>query len=485
MLTLERAMAEYFKLSQPDFAENNKDILPIFTAAAVALATKMWIKRVDVMPGTFYIALLGEPGTGKTSFFRKYLRLFRHTEIEEINIGSPEAMLKDIKYIKHGYIWYDEVSHLAKLADSYMGTLFPLLNKAYYLDGLSQTRTDNKKSVVIEPESYFIHVYFGGVPADWAMIEKKAVGGFVRRTLVLYVKGEIPYFNEDALPPDEERRRAKLYNLINAVFKALQHIEIMIRISGLSALAEKLQREQIDREKKRMIEEYMYKVLAGRIVANIITFDVDEDPKLLTVKELVDRMKQNAERYGIYFEVGVATADKVDVFISYELHDDDDYNEKKDMKITDFVGVNFAALTYQQLINSIRPLVGAPDQITMRNMEKIQQWLESGGKLIVSKREFLRKILHIGDPRNYLPVLQLLEDAGVIKIVDFIYRGRNVQYVVLDTKARICANCAHYRNPQECPLLEGVFDFKEAAAKVPPWRAACEKFEGVDENEDN
>ena len=55
------------------------------------------------------------------------------------------------------------------------------------------------------------------------------------------------------------------------------------------------------------------------------------------------------------------------------------------------------------------------------------------------------------------------------------------KYVVLDTKARICANCVHYRNPQECPLLEGVFDFKEAAAKVPPWRAACEKFEGVEE----
>ena len=96
-------------------------------------------------------------------------------------------------------------------------------------------------------------------------------------------------------------------------------------------------------------------------------------------------------------------------------------------------------------------------------------------------KRFAREILHTATPQYYKDVLTILQDAGFIRIVEYPYKGRMAKYVVLDTKARICANCAHYRNPQECPLLKGVFDFKEAAAKVPPWKPACEKFEGVEE----
>ncbi|MCD6572039.1 MAG: hypothetical protein J7K62_02070, partial [Thermoplasmata archaeon] len=459
MYTLEKAMIEYFKLSRPDFSESNRDILPIFVASAVSLTSKVHIKRYVPIPSTFYVALIGEPRTGKTAFYKAYFRLFRGTGIGEIPLGSPEAMLKGIESTRHGYIWYDEVSHLAKLIDSYMGTLLPLLNKMYYLDGLSQTRTDNRRSVIVDPESYFVHVYFGGTPTDWSMLEKKAVGGFVRRTLVVYTKGMIPFFSETSLSIEEEKRRAKLYNLTNAVLKALNKIEIMVRLKGLSLLAEKLEREQLDNEKKSMIEEYMYKILAGRLIANLITFDINEDPHTIESNIVLERIKENAKKHGVGFEVWNATSTHAEIYLEYKVNSVEETSEDRDPKITDYLPPNFSIMTYEQLVRSVKPQLSAPDQIIMKNIERVKQWLNSGGNVVISKRTFVQQILHTANPQFYKPVLEILQDAGYIRIVDYVYKGRQAQYVVLDPKARICGNCAHYRDPKECPLIKDVFDF--------------------------
>jgi len=481
MLTLERAMTEYFKLSRPEFSQNNADILPIFAASAVALASQMSVKRYITIPATFYIALIGEPRSGKTSFFNAFLRLFRGTHVGEIPIGSPEAMLKAIKEIRHGYIYYDEVSHLAKLLDSYMGTLLPILNKMYYLDGLSQIRVDNKKSVIVEPESYFVHVFFGGTPADWSVIERKAVGGFVRRTLVLYVKGQIPFFSEPEISIEEEKRRAQLSNLINATLKALTHIRLTVRVKGLTSLAEQLSKEFLDNEKKSMIEEYMYKIIAGRLVANLITLDINEKPRDITADVIKKRIKQNAERYGIKCEDWGTTGDYYEMYLEYDATDVDADNKGSDVKITDYLPPHFARVTFEQLVRSVRPQLSAPDQITMRNVERIRQWLEAGGSVVVSMTKFGREILHVGNPQFYKPVIEILQAAGYIRVVEYQRKGKLAQYVILDPKARICGNCAFYRSLDKCPKLEGIFDFKEAAEKVPPWADACEKFEEVGE----
>jgi len=481
LYTFERAFAEYFKLSRGAFYSNNAEIMPIFSAAAVSLASRMWVDGIDMNPATFFIALIGEPRTGKSSFLRHYFHLFRSTGVSSIPIGSPEAMLKSIDAIRHGYVWYDEVAHLAKLIDSYMGTLPTIFNKAYYLDELSQVRMDNKKSVVVDAESYFIHIYFAGAPSDWSMIEKKAVGGFVRRTLVLPVRGIIPFFAKDRIAVDEVRLRANLYARINTILKLLTYLRVTIYLPDFPALAEHLMKEQIDNEKKSMVEEYFYKVLAGRILANLITFDIEEDPRAWNVNELLARLRSIAKRYGLHIEVSNVSHPPIDVYIEVTEQLEDEDGEKADKKITDYMPPNFAIATYMALIGTIKPRVSAPDDLTMKNVERIQQWLESGGAVVVSRKEFAQKILHTRNPQYYRPVLDVLMDAGYIRIVDYAYKGRPAQYVVLDPKARICANCAHYRDPKECPLLEDVFDFKEAATKVPPWKAACEKFEEVEE----
>jgi len=481
MYSFARAFSEYFKLKRPEFCRNNPDIPQIFAASAIALASKMWVEGTDEVPGVFYIALIGEPRTGKTSFLRHYFRLFKGTSVSSIPIGSPEAMLKAINEIRHGYVWYDEVAHLAKLMDSYMGTLPTILNKAYYLDELAQIRMDNKKSVIVSAESYFIHVYFAGTENDWANIERKAPGGFVRRTLTLFVDGIIPFFKKYSLSLEEEARRYALEKAINTILTILKNTVITVRLPELPALAEKLEQEYIDNEKKSMIEDYLYKVFAGLLVAHLITFDLSEDPDSWNLNEILERMKRNAERYGIRVEYEDPSRAPVSVSVDARVLSALSDTSKEDVKITDYLPPNFALQIYNMLIDSTKRKISAPDTVVLKNVERIKQWLESKGGVVVSKYQFTREILHTGNPSYYNFVLQILQDAGYIRIVDYAYKGRPAQYVVLDPKARICANCAHYRDPKECPLLKDVFDFKEAATKVPPWKPACEKFEEVEE----
>lgn len=474
MVTLRAAFNEYFKLRRPEFCHNNPRIPEIFSAAAVALASKMWVEGTDEVPGVFYIALVGEPRTGKSSFLRHYFRLFRGTGISQIPIGSPEAMLKAIDEVQHGYIWYDEVAHLAKLIDSYMGTLPTILNKAYYLDELSQIRTDNKKSVVVSAESYFIHVYFAGTEEDWANIERKAPGGFVRRALTLHVDGIIPFFKKHRLSLEEEARRYALEKAIRTILEILKHMVITVRLPEFPSLAGKLMSEYIDNEKKSMVEDYFYKVFAGLLVSHLITFDLNENPESWNVNEILDRIQANAKKYNI--RVDYESPLKVPVTVEIDARNLD-VEEGDEAKITDYLPPNFAGHVYNMLVEATKRKVSAPDSVIMKNVERIKQWLESKDNVVVSKYKFTREILHTGNPSYYNYVLQILQDAGYIKVVDYVYRGRQGQYVVLDPKARVCANCTHYQQ-ESCPLIMGITDRRLAIAAVPPWNEPCEKFEG-------
>jgi len=483
MLTLEQAVTEYFKLSRPQFCQNNPNVPTIFSAAAVSLATRMWVEGTDLMPATWFVALIGDPRSGKTAFYRAYFKLFTGTGVGEVPIGSPEAMLKDIAAVRHGYIYYDEVAHLAKLMNSYMGTLPTLLNKAYYLDTLSQTRMDNKKSVVVDAESYFIHVYFGGTPEDWNSIERNAPGGFVRRTLVIPVRGTIPFFQKAHKDRAVLNYISQLRAKLRKIFRELTPLDLTVYLPEFPELAEVLENTQMDREKKSMVEEYFYKLLAGRIVANLVTFNLEEDPHALDTNELVHRMIHNAEKLNVQVDVVSSTSTRVAVDIIVPEQPAPAQPDPKTLSLDQFMPPHYTAITFQKLLETVKPQVSAPDSLIMRNVERIRDWLEAGNPVVVSTRQFVQKILHTTNPQLYKPVLEVLEDGGYIRRVEFPYKGRTARYIILDTKARICGNCAFYRNPERCPLLKGCLDIEMCKEKVPPWQAACDKFEPAEQEE--
>lgn len=476
MYTFERAFIEYFRLKRPEFCKNNPDVPRIFTASAVALASRMWVWGSDEVPAIFYTALIGEPRTGKSSFLRHYFRLFGGT-VGNIPLGSPEAVLKTIGEVKHGYMWYDEVAHLAKLLDGYMETFPNILNRAYYLDELGQKRMDQKKSVVVPAGSYFVHVYFAGTRKDWAIIDNKMRRtGFVRRTLTLHVDGVIPFFRRRVLTLEEEARRYALGKAIRKILELLTLTNIRVVMPPyLPALEVRIMKDLTDNEDRSMIEDYVYKVSAGLLVANLITFDLSENPDAWDLNELIRRMERNAIKFGLHIERDTVANPPITVDIYADKITDGE-------GITQYLPPNFIEVVYNMLIRNTKQKIVASSEDILDNVEKIRQWLKSGGSVVVSRTKFAQKILHTNNALSYKPTIDALVDAGYIKAVDHVYKGRSVQYIVLDPKAKICVNCIHFRT-EECPRLKGVVDLKERMLKVPPWAKPCEKFELEEEPE--
>ena len=475
MYTLEKAIIEYLRLSRPAFTSNHPHVPLIFSSAAISLASRMWVDGTgaEPWPGVYYIALIGPPGSMKSGFVRAYLKLFDPSVIKQLARGSPEAVVIDLDEKRHGYLWYDELSEITERLNSYLGPLIPTLNAAYYLVTISQARTKKENSVFIPMGEYFMHVYFCGTPGDWGTMEKFASGGFVRRTLVIPVSGEPPFFKKDHRDPSIRDHIWKLRSRIRHILRVLTSFDVEVVLPDYPELGEELKRCPIDIEKKIMVHEYTQKIIAARILGNLITFDLTEDITKVGVRELVRVIERNSIRVGVDVRVDHVASDSaiLKIFVPEDVG-----AENQDGTLDAFLPPHYEYLTFKQLLETIRPVSSAPTPELTKNLERINNWIKSSGKVVVSRTKFVQEIFNSNNVNAYKPTIEALIDAGYIKAVDYIYRGRTVQYIVLDPKAKICANCARFRT-EECPLLKDVIDPRERVLVVPPWKSACEKFE--------
>jgi len=478
VVTLEKAIVEYLRLTHPPLIKSKPHLPLIFSSAAISLASRMWVDGTapSPWPGVYYIALIGEPGTMKSEFVNSYLKLIDPNVIKEIARGSPEAVVIDLADKRHGYLWYDELGDVAKRLNGYLGPLIPFFNAAYYLRNVSQARTKKENSIFIPAGDYFIHAYFCGTPEDWEAIKEFAAGGFVRRTLVIPVEGEPPYFKRDHDDPNIRNYISMLRSRIKRILRVLASFDVEVKLPNYPKLGEELKstvtsrNKREDRENKIMIHEYTQKIIAARILGNLITFDVADDVSGIGVMELLNIIERNAVLMGV--KVLVEHADRERAIIKIIVPEE---VNNKEAPLEKFLPPHYEYLTFRQLVETIKVGVEAPSGDIAKNIKKIDNWLAGGGPVVVKRRTFIRKILSLRTAGEYKPVMELLLDGGYIKEVDHIDKGRNVRYVILDPKAKICANCTHFRS-EECPLLKGVYDLKKRMLASPPWKPACEKF---------
>ena len=486
MLTLEKAIVEYLRLSHPPLVRNHPHLPLIFSSAAISLASRLWVDGTgtEPWPGTFYIALIGEPGTMKSAFVNSYTKLFDPSVIKEIARGSPEAVVIDLDEKRHGYLWYDELADITKRLNSYLGPLIPTFNAAYYLRNISQARTKKEKSVFIPAGDYFLHIYFCGTPEDWEAMKEFAAGGFVRRTLVIPVEGEPPYFERDYDDPSIRNYISILRSKIKHILRTLTRFDVEIKLPDYPRLGKELKEivtsrdKREDRENKIMIHEYTQKIIAARVLGNLITFDITDDITKIGVPELVNIMERNSIHLGVDIRVEHVDKDQAVVRIIVPKESGESSNETLDM----FLPPHYEYLTFRFLIETIKVGVDAPTSTIAKNVKKIENWLKGGGPVVVSRRQFIREVLSLREVWEYEPTIKLLVDGGYIKPVDYIRRGRTIPYIVLDTKAKICANCLHFRKKDECPMIDDLMDPREIVLATPPWRPACKKFELADED---
>lgn len=99
---------------------------------------------------------------------------------------------------------------------------------------------------------------------------------------------------------------------------------------------------------------------------------------------------------------------------------------------------------------------------------------------VLTYTKFIQTIFHTNATDRYEKVLQLAEDAGVIRIVEMgsKRRGRPVRYVILDPSAKVCGNCEFFRN-KKCPrVAEALLTKRDWSAYgvVKPYNSVCDKF---------
>ncbi|MBO8161778.1 MAG: hypothetical protein H0Z24_09115 [Thermosipho sp. (in: Bacteria)] len=463
-ISLSEMIREYFELSQPAFASRNQHVIDLTSAFLPLLASRAWINRGTLIPATFFIALTGYPRSGKTAFL-KNLRRVLPSSISRIPIGSPEFIVQEIGARRHGILIYDEISQLEKLLSRYMDTFMPILNSMYYLYDLDLGRRDEKKSVFVPAEDYFVDVIFSGTPEDWESIILKAVGGFVRRILRVHVHGRIPLFEEDEIDMELERKRALLQSKIRAVLDALTHVNLIVVLRGLKHYAELVESRVRDPEKQSMIEEYAYKYLAGKLLSYLITVEEDVSADEIDTDYILSALERNITNLrNVDITIYNSNADIIDVDITYFV--------VRDQTLDRFLPPNFADAVLNTLISIVTDEMSAPSDVVLKNAQKIRQFVDETHEIVVTYRTFVRDILKLRSAYEYKQLVELLEDAGYIRIYDNP-RGRG-KLVVLDTRVPICANCAFFMNAERCPRLDGILDPRLVEISVDS--RACSSF---------
>lgn len=457
---------EYFRIVQPAFSENNPRVIDLTSAFLPLLASKAWINRGVEIPATFFVSLIGHPRSGKTGFLRNLTKLLPEG-ISRIPIGSPEFIVQMIDERRHGIIIYDELSQLAKLVSRYMDTFMPLLNNMYYLSHLDMGRRDNKKSVFIPAEEYFVDVIFSGTQNDWEELVLKAVGGFSRRILRVNVHGRIPLFTEDGLNIETERKRYELMKRIQAILKALSHVNLKIIIRGLGNYASIVETAIQDPEKQSLVEEYSYKYLAGKLLAHLLTVDKSVKPEDIDTNYILRIIEENAKNTSnIDVTIYNPTSTSVDVDIFYQ--------NPEDPSLDSFLPPNFTHIVVKTLIGMVSEELVAPGDVVLKTAQKIKDYVEQTGDYYVTMRRFIREILKLRNAMEYKPLIELLEDGGYIRI--FNNPSRNGKLVILNTTANICGNCAFFGSVEHCPKIYGVQDKLLLKRLSNPLAESCTKF---------
>jgi len=120
---------------------------------------------------------------------------------------------------------------------------------------------------------------------------------------------------------------------------------------------------------------------------------------------------------------------------------------------------------YDMLISEVTKGESSVGEYTLqRNVDKLNEYKSTTNRAVITRREFVRKVLRLGRAEQYNPIIRLLEDGEYIRVLEYP-PGSNKVYIVIDTEAHICGNCPFYMS-KDCPKHE-LFP--------KPWDDMCEK----------
>jgi hypothetical protein len=255
----------FCELTVPKIYENNRFIVRTLGCMILNTAARVWIRKSRSLPGNMFIALLGEPRSGKSSLISCVKATILGSHIALYPRATPEALAETVNENRVGILFWDEFEEVYKKSKEYMNTFSNLINQMYYLEDVSFYRT-TKPKIRLTARSYYFSALVACLPQQWKAIESAFMGGFERRWLTLNLKGKLPLFQAEA--PDE--KAAEILAEISNYLKKLENKVIVVDSIDLSRYEHEIEKRVSDPLKQSVIAEYLEKILAAEIVNAVL-----------------------------------------------------------------------------------------------------------------------------------------------------------------------------------------------------------------------
>jgi len=395
----------------PRIVKKNEAAFLITGMSLLTVAHRAYVLRSRPMPANFFISLIGRPASGKGRVIDCLkLAIQQSPSIEEIPTGSVEAIELGIEERKYGYLIWDEIGELVEKSAEYLRRIKYLINRMYYLDRITRYKV-TKKSVDIPANSYYVNIVFAGLQEDWNEIENLFLGGFERRFIKVPMKRAVKPF--EIQEPDREGWKHCFW--IWDYLRNHQAEVWFIKIPDLTDLAELVM--ELEEEYWSAAEEYSYKIAAamlinesrgteGRINGVEVKQIRSDDAPFTPTDALCYQLDHNNPPAAVSFT-------------------------KEIVKVSVIPSLNNRGLA---------------DRAVGRLLEKIDRLrkrIDFEG--YITKRDFVMTVLEVTNSSNYRNVIEVLQEAGIIRVISGKPFGIDSELVILDTEKRLCANCKRVR----------------------------------------
>jgi len=441
---------EFCRHYAPNTFDKHWDKFFIVGCMLINQAARVSLADIYNTPCNMFLALLGKPGSGKTTIMNAIQAAIANTYIKEIPTGSAEAIEEMILNIRYGILFWDEAGELASKSSGYLDRVKYVLNKAYYLDSIMRHKT-TKASVFIKAKDYYVSAVFGALIEQWKSLVSNWLGGFERRVLPLkFKKARKPF---DPRPEPSQKAIDHLISLqewINALYDA--NVGFQVDLGDMTFLQETYEQYDVPEEYETQVEEYTYFTLAAVLVNDILA-EIGKDGLSQVTSPLSQRLSSNL----------VTICDVCDIYnVTY-------CDVVMRLGRRDDIDVTYHKLSYDILVTIIKNVLSLPaieEDEMFRLVEKIKRARQQN-VLYMPMRDFVRKILGTRNADYYRPRVQALMDAEYINIIQ---DGRT-KFVILDPQARVCGNCRKFHT-KECHI-----DVGEDRFLVEIDEEACQYFE--------
>ena len=448
---------EFVKLNHPDVATHNLTAVKLAGAMLLSNIAKIYINTYRQPPASWFLILVGKPRCGKGSIIscvRKVAATMRAAGVHIYTTGesTPEALLPYLNE-KHNVIQcWEEVGGMLrrigrgkKIVEYYQG-LDKILNNAYYASQIVHLRKDEKKYVEVEERSYFLSFIWDCTPDEYGELQRVLGGetGFSRRVLPVRMSDvELPYFSDFKYDPRSVEHLQAMVEIAKMLDEQCFYVDV-----DLGFLEDKLRKLDCDRLTKSCIADYTRKLVAACLVDWMIR------PGIVATKnsEGYEVMKVMKEIYGLH----LSTLPSHNLTLPYiTKHNLITLKSDKNSIIPQVILTSYNLIT--SLLTRFQVLA---DEEVARYSEKTREYLDK--KPCITKKEWVLKVLCGLPSRVYKPLMETLEDIGVIRVV----RRKRGTYI-LDPNAKICGNCV-------------LFD-SSLCHNVSPGMPACKDFKRLEE----